>query len=61
MYKVTNGALGARGVDGLLFEAGQTYDSVELTDDQVLLLGELEGVTVEPVKPNKPKADAKDA
>jgi hypothetical protein len=58
MFKVTNAALGARGVDGLLFEAGQTYEGVELTDDQVLLLGELEGVTVESEKAKaKPKPE----
>jgi hypothetical protein len=58
MYIVVNNALGARGVDDLLFEAGQTYDGIELTDDQVLLLGEIEGVSVEPVKAKaKPKAE----
>lgn len=60
LYNVTNNALGARGVDGLLFEAGQTYEGVELTDDQVLLLGELDGVTVEQAKA-KAKAKAETA
>lgn len=58
MYTVTNEALGARGVDALLFEAGETREGVELTDDQALLLGELDGVTVKADKPAK--AEPKD-
>jgi len=44
-YTVTNEALGARGVGLVLVDAGATVD-VELTDDEALLLGEMDGVTV---------------
>ena len=61
LYKVTNDALGARGVGSFLVDAGQTVDAVELTEDDALLLGDLDGVTVKEAKAEKPapKADAK--
>lgn len=55
-YTVTNNAPGARGLVNLTIEAGEVREGVELTDDEALLLGELDGVTVEEVKPAKKAA-----
>jgi hypothetical protein len=57
-YKVTNEALGARGVGDILVDAGQTIESVELTEDEALALGEFDGVTVAEAKAEV-KAEAK--
>lgn len=48
-YSVKNENPGARGVGGFLIEAGASLDVVELTEDEALLLGELDGVTVKEV------------
>ena len=56
-YTVTNEALGARGVGSFLIEPNATIESVELTEEDALLLGELEGVTVKEFKA-APKAKA---
>lgn len=61
VYLVKNEALGARGVGEILIEA-QSEAEVELTEDQALLLGDLDGVTVsEPAKPAKGKPAAEPA
>jgi hypothetical protein len=57
-YSVKNEALGARGIGDFLIEADASLDSVELSEDAALLLGELNGVTVKESKPKPtPKAD----
>jgi hypothetical protein len=57
-YSVKNETPGARGVGDFLIEAGASLESVELSEDDALLLGELDGVTVKEVKAAaKPKAD----
>lgn len=58
LYTVTNSALGARGVAEFLVDAGATVEGVELTEDEVLLLGEFADVTVTELKAS-PKAKAK--
>ena len=55
-YTVTNSSPGARGLFNLTIEAGEVREGVELTDDEALLLGDLDGVTVEEVKPAKKAA-----
>ena len=55
-YTVTNNAPGARGLVNFTIEAGATLEGVELTDDEALLLGELDGVTVADDKPAKKAA-----
>lgn len=58
LYSVKNEALGARGVGDVLVEAGATVE-IELTEDEALLLGDLDGVTVsEPIKQAKAKPAA---
>ena len=56
-YTVTNEAPGARGVGSFLIEPKSAIESVELTEEVALLLGELEGVTVKEFKA-APKAKA---
>ena len=49
-YTVTNEAPGARGVGSFLIEPNATIESVELTEEDALLLGDLDGVTVKEFK-----------
>ena len=56
-YTVTNEALGARGVGSFLIEPNATIESVELTEEDALLLGDLDGVSVKEFKA-APKAKA---
>ena len=60
-YTVTNSSPGARGLVNLTIEAGEVREGVELTDDEALLLGELDGVTVEESKAAKKAAVTKAA
>ena len=56
-YTVTNEALGARGVGSFLIEPKSAIESVELTEEDALLLGDLDGVSVKEFKA-APKAKA---
>ena len=56
-YSVTNEALGARGVGSFLIEPKSAIESVELTEEDALLLGDLDGVSVKEFKA-APKAKA---
>lgn len=64
-YDITNEAKGARGIIGFIVEAGASAEGVDLTDEQALLLGDMDGVTVVETKakpdekqPAKAKPDA---
>ena len=52
-YDVTNTSLGFRFLGAFGIEAGETRLAVELSDDEVLGLGELDGVTVTEIKAKK--------
>jgi hypothetical protein len=60
-YTVVNSSKGARGVGSILIEAGETREGVELTNDEALLLSDLDGVKVESDAPRRgrpPKGEA---
>ena len=56
-YNVTNEAKGARFIGTFLIEPGATAEGVELTEEDALLLGDLDGVSVKEFKA-APKAKA---
>lgn len=55
-FNITNGSKGLRFIGAVSLEAGETMEGVELSEDDALLLGDLDGVTVEEVKPKPAKA-----
>ncbi len=57
-YNVTNEAKGARFIGTFLIEPGATAEGVELAEDDAILLGDLDGVTVKEAKA-APKAEPK--
>lgn len=56
--RIINEAPGARGIDGILVDAGKTLDGVELTSEQIERAKRLPGLTIEPATPDK-KSTAK--
>lgn len=46
VYDIVNGASGARGVNGFLFEAGETYEGIEMTESEAELLATLSGIAM---------------
>ncbi len=52
-FDITNESKGARFVGAFLIEAGASLETVELSEDDALLLGQLDGVEVKESKPAK--------
>ncbi len=60
LYNIKNENPGARGVGDFLVDAGEAALAVELTEDEALLLGEFDGVTVKEARAeSKPEPKAK--